>query len=312
MDFGVHLPLADLGQGVASGEQLRTYTSAAATLDFDMVSANDHLVWRSAWLDGLTSLASVIGCAGRMTLATSIALPAVRHPVVLAKAIASLAVLSGGPVIAGLGPGSSAADYQAVGVPFEQRWARFDEALRLVRALLRGEVAGNGPYYPSEGLELDPLPAQAPQVWFGSWGSNIRLRSMAAVADGWFASAYNTTPDGFADARRRLDGHLAAAGRDATTFPDTIATAWLYVTENADEGRRVVEDVLSPLLGREPSQLADRLPVGSPEHCAELLSAYAAAGARRILLWPVRDSVRQLEVFADKVRPHITRRNPGK
>lgn len=311
MDFGVHLPLADLGQGVASGDQLRTYTSAAATLGFDMVSANDHLVWRSAWLDGPTSLASVIGCAGHMTLTTSVALPAVRHPVVLAKAIASLAVLSGRPVIAGLGPGSSAADYQAVGVPFEQRWARFDEGLRLVRALLRGEAVSNGKYYPSGGLAIDPLPKEPPQVWFGSWGSDIRLRSMAAVADGWLASAYNITPEGFADARSRLNGHLAAAGRDAATFPDTIATAWLYVTENADEARRVVEDVLSPLLGREGSRLAGRLPVGSPEHCVELLNAYAAVGARRILLWPVRDPTRQLEVFAEKVRPHIARRIPG-
>lgn len=305
MDFGVHLPLADLGQGSASGEQLRSYTSAAAALGFDMVSANDHLLWRSAWLDGPTALASVIDCAGPMALATSVALPAVRHPVVLAKAIASLAVLSGGPVIAGLGPRSSAADFQAVGVPFEQRWARFDEGLRLVRALLRGEVTANGTYYPSQGLTIDPLPAQPPQVWFGSWGSDIRLRSMTTAADGWFASAYNTTPEGFADARRRLDGHLAVAGRDAASFPDTIATAWLYVTESPDEARRVVEDVLSPLLGREPRHLADRLPVGSPEHCAELLSAYAAVGASRILLWPIRDPLHQLEVFAEKVRPHV-------
>ncbi len=73
----------------------------------------------------------------------------------------------------------------------------------------------------------------------------------------------------------------------------------------------MVEDVLSPQLGHERSQLADRLPVGSPEHCAELLNAYAAVGARRILLWPVRDPIRQLEVFAEKVRPHIAQRIPA-
>jgi hypothetical protein len=52
---------------------------------FDIVSADDHLVWRRPWLDGLTTLASVAGSAGGMKLATSVALPAVRHPVVLAK-----------------------------------------------------------------------------------------------------------------------------------------------------------------------------------------------------------------------------------
>ena len=118
MDFGVHLPLADLGQGLLGGGDLRVYTATAAGLGFEMVSANDHLVWRRPWLDGLMSLASVAGSAGDMTLATSVALPAVRHPVVLAKAITSLAVLSESTVVAGLGPGSSAADYEAVGLPF--------------------------------------------------------------------------------------------------------------------------------------------------------------------------------------------------
>jgi alkanesulfonate monooxygenase SsuD/methylene tetrahydromethanopterin reductase-like flavin-dependent oxidoreductase (luciferase family) len=305
MDVGVHLPLADLGQGLPSGAELRAYTATAAGLGFPLVSANDHLVWRRPWLDGPTALASVAGSAGGMTLATSIALPAVRHPVVLAKAIASLALLSGGPVIAGLGPGSSPDDYRAVGVPFDERWARFDEGLRLVRALLRGVPTSGGPYYPAEGIVLDPLPPTPPQVWFGSWGSDVRLRRMAAAADGWFASAYNTTPEGFAGARARLDGHLAAAGRDPTTFPDAVATAWTYVTRDEDEAAGVLDGVLAPLLGRDPAELAARLPVGSPEHCIELLTAYAVAGAQRVLLWPVRDPGRQLELFAEEVRPSL-------
>ena len=305
MDVGVHLPLADLGQGLPGGAELRAYTATAAGLGFTTVSANDHLVWHRPWLDGPTALASVAGSAAGMTLATSIALPAVRHPVVLAKAIASLAVLSDGPVIAGLGPGSSPDDYRAVGVPFDERWARFDEGLRLVRALLRGEPTSGGRYYPAEGIRLDPLPPTAPQVWFGSWGSDVRLRRMAAAADGWFASAYNTTPEGFAGARTRLDEHLAAAGRDPATFPDAVATAWMYVTHDADEAAHVLERVLAPLLGRDPHGLAAQLPVGSPEHCIDLLAAYAAAGAQRILLWPVHDPARQLALFAEEVRPSL-------
>lgn len=306
MDYGVHLPLADLGEGIPTGEELRAYTVSAAALGFRTVSANDHLVWRRAWLDGPTALASVLGSAGGMTLATSIALPGVRHPVVLAKALASMAVLAGRPVIVGLGPGSSAADYQAVGVPFEQRWARFDEALRLVRALLRGEAAPAGVFYKTDGLRLDPIPPEPPQVWFGSWGSDTRLRSMAAAADGWLASAYNTTPERFADARARLDGHLVAAGRDPAGFPNIVATAWMYVTHDRDDARHVLEDLLAPLLNRDPGELQEQLPVGTPEHCIGLLDAYAAAGARQILLWPVRDPIRQLEVFAEQVRPHTT------
>jgi alkanesulfonate monooxygenase SsuD/methylene tetrahydromethanopterin reductase-like flavin-dependent oxidoreductase (luciferase family) len=305
VDFGVHLPLADLGHGLPGGAELRAYAAEAADLGFAMLAANDHLVWRRPWLDGLTALASVAGNAGGLALATSIALPVVRHPVVLAKAIASLAQLSDGPVVAGLGPGSSAGDYRAVGIPFEERWARFDEGLRLVRALLRGEPTSGGPYYRADGLVLDPLPPEPPQVWFGSWGSDVRLRRMAAAADGWLASAYNTTPEGFAEARARLDGHLLAAGKDPAQFPDGVATTWLYVTHDAREAAHVLEVVLGPLLGRDPGGLATQLPVGTPEHCVELLTAYSAAGARRILLWPVRDPIPQLELFAEEVRPHV-------
>lgn len=305
MEFGVHLPLADLGEGVPTGAQLRDFTAAAAALGFRTVSANDHIVWHRPWLDGPTTLASILGSADGMTLATSIALPTVRHPVVLAKALASLAALTDSPVIAGLGPGSSAADYQAVGVPFEQRWRRFDEALRLVRALLRGEPASPGMFYPAVGLRLNPLPAEPPTVWFASWGSDTRLRSMAQSADGWLASAYNTTPHRFADARARLDEHLTAAGRDPAGFPDIVATAWTYVTHDRESARHVLEDLLAPLLDRDPGELGAQLPIGSPEHCIELLDAYAEMGAQQMLLWPVRNPIRQLEVFAEEVRPHI-------
>jgi alkanesulfonate monooxygenase SsuD/methylene tetrahydromethanopterin reductase-like flavin-dependent oxidoreductase (luciferase family) len=307
MDFGVHLPLADLGQGLPGGGDLRAYTATAAELGFDLVCANDHLVWRRPWLDGLTSLASVSGSAGDMTLATSVALPAVRHPVVLAKAISSLGVLSEGRVVAGLGPGSSAADYEAVGLPFTERWARFDECLRLVRALVRGEVPDDGQYYRVGGLRLDPLPSLPPQVWFGSWGSDLRLRRMAAAADGWLASAYNTTPEHFAEARARLDHHLLAEGRDPTSFPDAIATVWMYVTHEHAQAVRLVSEALAPLLGRAPGELLAHLPIGTPEHCVQLLDAFATAGAKTMLLWPIHDPVHQLEMFCDEVRPHLRR-----
>jgi alkanesulfonate monooxygenase SsuD/methylene tetrahydromethanopterin reductase-like flavin-dependent oxidoreductase (luciferase family) len=122
-----------------------------------------------------------------MTLATSITLPVVRNPVVVAKMLTTLATLAQEPVVGGLGPGSSHADYDAVGIPFEERWARFDEALPLVRALVRGESTNPGKFYAVE-TRLAPIPAPPPQVWFGSWGSDRRLAAMASVADGWLAS----------------------------------------------------------------------------------------------------------------------------
>ena len=215
MRLGVHLPLADLGNGVPTADDLRDYVVAARELGFSTVAANDHLVWSHPWLDGTTALASVAASAGEMALATSITLPVVRHPAVVAKTLTTLAVLARGPVVGGLGPGSSRRDYQAVGIPFEERWSRFDEALPLVRSLVRGEPAESGRFYSGE-YDVLPTPDPPPGIWFASWGSDRRLAAMAAVADGWFASAYNATPVQYAEARARLDDHLRA-GRSGTT-----------------------------------------------------------------------------------------------
>ena len=69
--------------------------------------------------------------------------------------------------------------------------------------------------------------------------------------------------------------------------------------------RRLVEELLAPLLGREPESLAAHLPIGSPEHCARVLSDYAAAGVDTVLLWPLRDPLQQLDLVADRVRPLV-------
>ena len=81
---------------------------------------------------------------------------------------------------------------------------------------------------------------------------------------------------------------------------------WLYVTSDAREVAAVVDDVLAPVLGRDPRTLAQHLPVGTADHCITVLNAYARAGARRILLWPVRNALRQLAIFAEQVAPHVT------
>jgi alkanesulfonate monooxygenase SsuD/methylene tetrahydromethanopterin reductase-like flavin-dependent oxidoreductase (luciferase family) len=304
MDLGVHLPLADLGQGLPSGRDLRSYGALAAELGFTAVAANDHLVWRTPWLDGPTALAAVCGSTGGMRLVTSVALPVIRHPVVLAQGLAALAALADGPVVAGLGPGSSREDHRLVGVPFEERWARFDEGLRAVRAWLAGDPVPDGRFYPGGGAMPGP-PASSVSVWSASWGSPARLRAVARDADGWMASAFHIDPARFRTARAELDAHLRAIGRDPALFGDLVATTWQYVTDDRSEAHRLVEDLLAPLLGRDPDDLAAHLPIGPPEHCARVLSDYAAAGAGTVLLWPVRDPLRQVERVAEDVRPLV-------
>jgi alkanesulfonate monooxygenase SsuD/methylene tetrahydromethanopterin reductase-like flavin-dependent oxidoreductase (luciferase family) len=124
------------GREVLSLGRLQATVDAARDCGFAALSANDHFVFQTPWLDGPTALASVIERSGDMTLATTVSLAVLRGPVPLAKTLAALDVLSDGRLIAGLGPGSSSRDYEALDIAFEERWKRFDEVIPTLRALL--------------------------------------------------------------------------------------------------------------------------------------------------------------------------------
>jgi len=155
---------------------------------------------------------------------------------------------------------------------------------------------------------LEPRPAQpfGPPIWVGSWGSDAGLRRVARLADGWLASAYNTTPELFAQAWQALRSKLADQGKDADTFPNALATMWCYITDDRAEAERVVRERLIKAVHRPEDVLRERLPIGPPELFAEKLTAYARAGVEQVFIWPIADEVHQLELFWDKVRPLVT------
>jgi alkanesulfonate monooxygenase SsuD/methylene tetrahydromethanopterin reductase-like flavin-dependent oxidoreductase (luciferase family) len=306
MRFGAHLPLMDFGGHPYSLAHLTDYARRAAALGFDMLAANDHLVFASPWLDGPTALASVVGDSGSMTLATTVALPVVRGPVQLTKVMTALDVLSGGRVIVAVGPGSSPRDYEIAGVDFGERWKRLDEAVQAMRAMWRADSEPfNGRFYSTEGIELLPRPVQigGPPMWIGSWGSDAGLRRTARLADGWLASAYNITPAEFAVAWTALQELVAAEGKDADTFPNALATMWFYITDRATEADEIFRQRLAPTINRPEDILRARLPVGPASDFAEKLSAFRDAGVQQVLVWPVTDETRQLELFCERVIP---------
>ena len=309
MDFGVHLPLMDFGGHPYTLRHLADYADAARRLGFAAVSANDHMVFAVPWLDGPTALAAVLGHSGQMTLTTTVSLPVVRGPIPLAKTLSAIDRLSGGRLVVAVGPGSSERDYAAVGIDFAERWRRLDEAIHALRALWSqdGEPFV-GRFYSTEGIDLRPAPAQpaGPPIWIGSWGSPAGLRRTARLGDGWLASAYNTTPDRFADAWSQLRGFLVERGRDAEAFPNALATMWCYITESRSEADAIFRARLVPTINRPEEVLRDRLPVGPADAFAEKLMAFRDAGVQRVLIWPVHDELRQLELFTEKVRPALT------
>jgi alkanesulfonate monooxygenase SsuD/methylene tetrahydromethanopterin reductase-like flavin-dependent oxidoreductase (luciferase family) len=307
MNFGAHLPLMDFGGHPYTLAHLAGYARRAADLGMHTLAANDHLVFASPWLDGPTALASVIGDSGSMTLATTVSLPVVRGPVQLAKTLAAIDRLSGGRVVVAVGPGSSPRDFEIAGVDFGERWKRLDEAVQAMRALWRADEPFVGRFYSTEGIELLPRPAQVggPPIWIGSWGSDAGLRRTARLADGWLASAYNTTPAEFAVAWAALQQLLATEGKDSDTFPNALATMWFHITDDTAEADRVFRQRLVPTINRPENVLRERLPVGPAPPFAEKLRAFRDAGVQQVLVWPVTDEERQLELFCEQVIPLV-------
>jgi alkanesulfonate monooxygenase SsuD/methylene tetrahydromethanopterin reductase-like flavin-dependent oxidoreductase (luciferase family) len=301
--FGVHLPLMDLGGQRFAIDHLVDYVETATALGFEAVSANDHVVFGAPWLDGPTALAAVVSCSGNARLFTTVANPVVRGPVMLTKVLAGLDVMSGGRVVAALGPGSSDRDYASVGVPFEERWQRFEEAVSATRALLLGG-SFEGHFYAVEG-PLEPLSAQpsGPPLWVGSWGSDAGLRRAVRLGDGWLASAYNITPGQFRDRWDMVQKLLGEARRDPADFANGIGTMWFHIDDR--RANDVLEERLAPVIHRPSEQLRERLAFGPAEAVVEKLIAFRDAGVQWMFLWPVADDIEQLQRFADQVMPPL-------
>ncbi len=281
MRYGAHLPLIDFDGRGWQPTTLVSYARAAAGLGFAALAANDHLVFRRPWLDGIVALASVVEASADLVLATTASLPVIRGATAVAGAASALDTLSGGRLRLGVAAGSSKSDFAAVGVNFDQRWSRFDDAVAAVRRQRPGRP-----------------------IWVASWGSPAGLRRVARLGDGWLASGYNTTPEQVASGLLTLRADLHRLGRDEELLPCTLATMWTHITDSPAECDSTL-DLLASTLGRPRAALADRVLVGAPERCAGLARAYADAGVDLFCIWPVVQPERQLERFMRDVVPRV-------
>ena len=217
MRLGVHLP--QFREPVA-GEVLAEAARIAEDAGADDLWVSDHLILPvgserppASFHDPLTR-AHLGGARAtrRAGLGTSVLVAPYRHPVILAKALASLDALSGGRVIAGLASGWMEPEFRALGVPFAERGRRTDATIAICRALWSGETSYTWEGERVEGVRLLPGPARAggPPVWIGG-NSDAGLRRAARAGDAWHTTI--SDPERLAERIEALDRALRAAGR---------------------------------------------------------------------------------------------------
>ncbi len=162
-------------------------------------------------LDPFVALAAVAAVTTRLNVASGIYILTLRHPLLVARGAATLAEISGGRFLLGLGSGWLQEEFDALGVPFGERRSRYEESLDVLQAAFRGgpfEHAGGHFRFPR--LQISEHPVRVRLVLGGN--SDQALRRAAKIADGWFASG---TPmlDEAIDLRERLEHFRREHGR---------------------------------------------------------------------------------------------------
>jgi alkanesulfonate monooxygenase SsuD/methylene tetrahydromethanopterin reductase-like flavin-dependent oxidoreductase (luciferase family) len=311
ISFGIHLPVMGFARGEPiSREQMISFAQKAEELGYDSLSVNDHIVFRTGWIDAISTLSAIAAVTNRIKIGTSILNVVVRNPVICAKALSSIDIISEGRLFAGLGPGSSKGDYDACGVPFEDRWKKFSEALEIIHALWneKGESGlqsfdYDGKYYRLKGASIQPRPYQKPHppIMIASWGSEQGLRRVAKYGDGWMASAYNITPDKFREKWKSLLNHRREMNKDVEQFENSLMTMFGYIDNDKEMVQNMVKNVLSPALGRPADELNNLLLFGSSAECIKKISLLYESGVKRIHFWPINNYLQQIEIFFKEI-----------
>lgn len=278
-----------------------SYAQEAETLGYESLSVNDHVVFRKSWLDPISILGAVAAATTVIKLGTSILNIVVRNPMICAQAIATIDNLSSGRLVVGVGPGSYREDYEACGIPFDERWTRFTDALQVLPLILseRTRINYTGKYYRYKDLPplMEPFQKPHPPILVGSWGSDVGLRRAAKHGDGWMASAYNITAAKFKDKWQEVLSYRRSLGKDTESFDNSLVSMFGFISDDKEKVDRVLQEHLAPALARSPDELKNSLLFGSIDDCLQKVRAYVEAGTKHIHFWPVEDYFEQIRLF---------------
>ena len=296
LKVGVFLPFAEymMDKRTPRWRDLLAMAQRAEALGYDSVWLGEHLLFRfpepQDLFGGHTTagtwqcwsvLAALAASTERIELGPLVACTGFHNPALLAKQADTIDEISQGRFVLGLGAGWLDSDYSAFGYPYDHRVSRFEEALTIIRTLLReGRIDYEGTYYRARECELRPRGPRAsgPPILIGSAGSRM-LRLAARHADQWNGWIIDRSRPGEVPAlRTAVDEACAEVGRDPDTLQRTL-------------GIRVDS------LGGQSREGSGTL-TGPPEELAESLRAFAREGISHIQILFEPSSLASIEAFA--------------
>jgi probable F420-dependent oxidoreductase len=293
--------------GMPSPETICAYAERAEDLGIDSIWLSDRIVSRQPQLDIACVMALFAARTKRIKMGPAVLTLPARDPVQVARTYATLDYLSGGcrRIIMAVGLGSDPRDCIACGIKPEERVARLEEGVEVLRKLWSAaNVTHHGSFYHFDDVTIEPRPAHGSlDIWIGG-RSNPALRRTAKYGDGWFPSFIS--PAEFAAGMTKLTAYGAALGR--TIDADEAGVVLLtYVNRDRDRTRQVAELVAQNF--RAPADvMAARSAIGTPEECADVIRTYVAAGCTKFVLFPIvppDELVGQIELYGRDIVPRF-------
>jgi alkanesulfonate monooxygenase SsuD/methylene tetrahydromethanopterin reductase-like flavin-dependent oxidoreductase (luciferase family) len=291
LEFGYFL-VPDAGDPLGVIETVRLVDG----LGYDLLGVQDH-PYQPRHLDTFSLLAAILAQTSSVRVFADVANLPLRPPAVLAKAAATLDLLSGGRFELGIGAGGYLDAARAMGAPARtpaESLAALEEAVAVMRAIWSGERRGirfDGRYYQLSGVHPGPAPAHPIQVWIGA----NRPRALALtgrVADGWVSPLMSYKPPReAAEANHAIDRAALEAGRD----PGEIRR--IYNVQGAFTST-----------SQGPAANNDQAVVGPPEHWAETLTHFALDLGFSTFVLVTPPDPDTLTTFIEDVAPNVRAR----
>jgi alkanesulfonate monooxygenase SsuD/methylene tetrahydromethanopterin reductase-like flavin-dependent oxidoreductase (luciferase family) len=278
-------------------DRIRELVRTADDAALDLVGIQDH-PYQRRFLDTWSLIPMLLAETKRISFFTDVANLPLRPPAVMAKAAASLDVLSGGRFELGLGAGGFPDVIASMGGPRRtpgEAVEALDEAIDVIRLMWSSQpsVSFEGRHYRLDGARPGPQPAHPIGIWVGAFKPRM-LRLVGRKADGWLPSLGVLTRDELRAGNEQIDAAAEKAGRD----PRSI--------------RRIIN--LQGVIGQKPAPPRSSLPVGylageplagPSDWWVETFAGFVADGFDTLVFWPVDAAADQVELLAGEVVPRL-------
>ena len=316
MDIGLLLHTRQIvrqEEAAKSFEQLWSDAALAEELGFDHLWLGDSVtVLTKARGDCLTTMAALAARTNKIKIGTVPMLPALRNPVLLAHALATLDVISNGRIILGVSVGP-VRDYiqrqfAACGVPPQEKAGRLSESIEIMRRLWSETTVNyEGRYYQLRDVGILPHPAQKPgiPIWIAADRNENGFKRVARLGDGWVTLA--PTQEKFAAARQKIDQFANDYGRLGQCRPSALFAAF-NIQANGNRARDEGWQWMERFFEQPREKLAHFFAIfGTPQECASVLKGYAEAGLTAIIARIASHDVRaQARLLLNEIKPRLS------